>query len=455
VRQAWAQVDPDPFVDGVHIEAICAHLEAVDRGEIRNLVINVPPRHSKSTICGVLWPAWRWIDHPQTRWLCASYAHNLSIRDSVKMRRLLLSPWYQERWGDRFRLMADQNAKIRFDNDRGGYRIATSVTGQVTGEGGDRLLVDDPHNVLSVESEVRRQEVLDWWDGAMSTRGNDPKTVARVIIAQRVHENDLCGHVLAREGYEHLCLPAEYEPDHPFRRVTAIGWEDPRRGEGELLCPERFGPREMEALKAALASPLRVAGQLQQRPAPRQGAIFKAEWFLGTPAVPAVAERVRAWDKAATLDGDWTAGVLMSRTREGIFTIEDVVRVRATPDGVNRILRATAEKDGPAVRIWGEQEPGAAGVADRDAFRRLLAGFSVHTERPTGDKVLRAEPLAAQFEAGNVRILATDASGQPTPWRAEFEAQLLTFPAGKYDDMVDAAALAFNKLAGKIEGAFL
>lgn len=398
----------------------------------------------------MLWPAWLWIERPAHRWLCASYAHNLAIRDNVKMRRLLLSPWYRERWGDRFSLMADQNAKIRFDNSEGGYRIATSVGGQITGEGGDVLLVDDPHNVLAAESDVQRGEVLEWWDAAMSTRGNNPKTVAKVIIAQRVHEGDLCGHVLEQGGYEHLCLPAEYEPDHKYRRVTAIGWEDPRRTEGELLCPERFGPEEIASLKAALASPLRVAGQLQQRPAPREGAMFKAEWMIGTPAPPAeVVSRIRAWDKAATLEGDWTAGVLMSKTAEGIFTIEDVVRVRATPAAVNRIIRATAEKDGTGVRIWGEQEPGASGVADVEAFKRLLAGFSVHTERPTGDKALRAEPLAAQFEAGNVRIIAKTADGSPTPWRPEFEAQLLTFPAGKYDDQVDAAALGFNKLAAK------
>lgn len=286
VRQAWPHVDPDPFIDGFHIKAICQHLEAVDRGEIRNLVINVPPRMSKSSVVAVMWPAWRWIDHPETRWLFSSYAQNLSLRDSVKCRRLLLSPWYQERWGDRFRLMNDQNSKTRFDNDKGGVRLATSVGGQVTGEGADRLVVDDAHNVKEIESEVMRREVTDWWDAAMSTRGNNPKTVARVIIGQRVHEADLCGHVLQRGTYEHLCLPAEYEPEHPFRRVTCIGYEDPRRQEGELLAPDRFGPVELAALKVEMGSALRVAGQLQQRPAPREGAIFRAEWFSLVDAVP-------------------------------------------------------------------------------------------------------------------------------------------------------------------------
>lgn len=442
-------MDPDPFSDGIHIRAICEHLEAVTRGEIRNLVINIPPRHSKSSVTAVLWPAWVWIDRPEMRWLCASYAASLSIRDALKMRRLVTSSWYRERWGDRFRLMADQNAKLRFDNNKGGYRLSTSVGGQVTGEGGDCLLVDDAHNVLAVESDVQRKEVLNWWDAAMSTRGNNPKTVAKVIIGQRVHEQDLCGHVLGRESYDHLCLPAEYEPDHPHRRVTSIGFVDPRTREGQLLCPDRFGPEEIAVLKAELGSPLRVAGQLQQRPAPREGAMFRSDWMIGVPAVPAEATRIRAWDKAATLEGDWTAGVLMSRTAEGIYTIEDVVRGRWSPAERDRMIRSTAEKDGATVRIWGEQEPGSAGVSDVEAFRRLLAGFSVHVERPTGDKVMRAEPLAAQFEGGNVRILAKDKEGKPPAWRADLEAELLTFPAGRFDDQVDACALCFSKLAAK------
>lgn len=310
---------------------------------------------------------------------------------------------------------------------------------------------DDPHNVIAAESDIQRREVLTWWDAAMSTRGNNPKTVGKVIIAQRVHQDDLCGHVLQWENYEHLCLPAEYEPDHPHRRVTCLGFEDPRRREGELLCPERFGPKEIADLKEALASPLRVAGQLQQRPAPREGAMFKSKWFLSVPAPPAVVtSRIRAWDKASTLDGgDWTVGVLMSRTPEGVYTIEDVERGQWSPAERDRHIRNTAEKDGREVRIWGEQEPGSAGVSDVEAFRRLLAGFSVHVERPTGDKVMRAEPWAAQFESGNVRIVENCKN------RAAFEAVLLLFPNGRTDDDVDAGALAFNKLASRTTGAFL
>src|SRR5580704_15539552 len=247
VRQAWPIIEPlTPFVPGWHIDAIIDHLEAVTRGEIRNLLINVPPRHMKSLLVSVLWPAWEWIRHPERRWLFSSYAASLSIRDSIKCRTLIESPWYQSFWGDRFALASDQNTKTRFDNDRSGYRIATSVGGTATGEGGDRIVCDDPHNVQDAESDSIRKATLDWWDVVMSTRVNDPRTAAKVVVMQRCHQRDLSGHLLERGGWEHLCLPAEYEGP---TRTTSISWSDQREQQGELLWPERFGPREIEDLK--------------------------------------------------------------------------------------------------------------------------------------------------------------------------------------------------------------
>src|SRR5437016_131595 len=170
VRQAWPIVEPStPLVPGWHIDAIIEHLEAVSRGQIRNLLINVPPRHMKSLLVSVFWPAWEWIRYPQRRWLYSSYGAQLSIRDSVKCRRLIESPWYQQRWGDRFALTSDQNTKGRFDNNRSGYRLSTSVGGAATGEGGDRIVCDDPHNVQEAESDSVRKATVDWWDVVMST----------------------------------------------------------------------------------------------------------------------------------------------------------------------------------------------------------------------------------------------------------------------------------------------
>jgi predicted phage terminase large subunit-like protein len=277
ITAAWPVVQPGTdFIDGPHLDALCEHLTAVTRGEIRNLLINVPPRHMKSLAVGVFWPAWEWIFAPQRRWLFASYAANLSERDSNHCRRLIQSQWYRHHWGDRFMLCPDQNAKHRFENDKSGSRIATSVGGWATGEGGDRVVVDDPHNVVERESEPARLEALRWWDESMSTRLNDPKTGAKVIVMQRIHEKDLSGHVLEQGGYVHLCLPAEFEPSR--RCVTVIGWRDWRTAEGDLLWPARVGPEEIAGFKRSLGSNA-YAGQFQQRPAPAGGARFRAEWF--------------------------------------------------------------------------------------------------------------------------------------------------------------------------------
>src|ERR1700682_1533436 len=235
VVQAWPVLEPTThFVPGWHLDAICEHLEAITLGQIRNLLITVPPRHMKSLAVSVFWPCWEWLRWPERRWLYASYAETLSIRDSLQCRRLIQSPWYRRGWADRFVLTGDQNEKRRFENNRSGYRIASSVGGSNTGEGGDRVIVDDPHNVNDAESDPVRQTALTWCDTVMSTRLNAPKTGAKVIIMQRVHEQDLGGHVLEQGGYEHLCLPAEYEGS---RRKTVIGWSDPREQIGELLWP--------------------------------------------------------------------------------------------------------------------------------------------------------------------------------------------------------------------------
>ena len=236
IRQAWHVVEPaTEFVPNWHIDAIADHLEAVTRGEILRLLINIAPRSIKSLSVSVFWPTQVWTFNPAFRWLFGSYAQGLSTRDSVKSRRIIDSPWYQERWGGKFQLTTDQNQKMRYENDRTGYRISTSVDGSATGEGGDAVVCDDPHNIREAHSEKSREAVIDWWDQVMSTRLNDPKTGRRVIIMQRVHENDLSGHVLKDKGYVHLCLPTEFDPKR--RCSTSTGWSDPRTQPGGLTEP--------------------------------------------------------------------------------------------------------------------------------------------------------------------------------------------------------------------------
>lgn len=276
MKAAWHLVEPDvPFVPGWHIEAICRHLEAVYRGEIPDLLINIPPGCCKSLITCVFWPAWIWALNPAKRFLFASYGQELATRDSVRCRQVLTSPWYQAIWGERFNLADDQNQKIRFENDKGGWRLATSVGGRGTGEHPDFIVVDDPHNVKQADSPAKRQDALNWWQGTVATRGRT-RGVRRVVIMQRLDEGDLSAHIIKSGKFEHVCLPMEFEPGR--MKPTKLGFDDPRLREGELLWPALFDIKLVAALKADLG-PVRAAGQLQQRPTPAGGAIFQAPWL--------------------------------------------------------------------------------------------------------------------------------------------------------------------------------
>jgi hypothetical protein len=221
------------------MRAICYHLQAITEGHLRHLIINVPPGHAKSLLTGVFWPAWVWIDQPHVRWLFARYAATLSVRNSVKCRRLIESDWYRNFWGDRYQLTGDQNQKNRFENDRTGYRIATSVGGSATGERADVVVVDDPHSVDQAESDAERRTAAEWFNGTMSTRLNDLASGHKVVIQQRLHEADLTGDLLGRGGFERLCLAAEFEAER--RCTTSIGWTDPRsEAIGRTICTAGF-----------------------------------------------------------------------------------------------------------------------------------------------------------------------------------------------------------------------
>jgi len=265
VEQAWHVPEPTtPFVPGIHVDAICTHLQAVTEGRIRDLIINVPPGHAKSLITVVFWPAWSWIDHPEIRWIFATYRADLTVRDAVKCRRLIESDWYKSRWADKFHLREDQNEKNRYENDKTGYRVVVTV-GSGTGERGDIVVVDDPTSVDQAESDAERTTANEWWNGTMATWLNDLRTGHRVVIQHRLHQDDLTGNLREKGGYDVLMLPEEFEPERAC--VTSIGWKDPRTQPGELLWPKKNGPHEIAKINRHLGS-YRYAGQYQQRPSP-------------------------------------------------------------------------------------------------------------------------------------------------------------------------------------------
>lgn len=442
VKEFWPIVEPGtPYVHGWHIDAICEHLEACYRREIRNIIINMPPRCMKSLLISVFYPVWVWIQNPAERFIFSSYAQSLSVRDSIKCRRLIESPLFQLLFGDLFKLSGDQNTKLRFDNDKTGYRLATSIDGATTGEGGDQIIVDDAQSASEAGSEAVVLSTTEYFDGTLSTRGNNPKTVVFIVVMQRLAENDLTGHLLEKGGFEHLVLPMEFDPEKRCR--TSIGWQDPRTIEGELLWPERFDEAYLTTMRQKLGS-YHYSGQMNQAPSPKGGGMFKREWFEIVKAVPAIGKRVRYWDRAGTVkkkgnSPDWTVGLKMCKDRDGVHYIEHVSRFQESSLKVQTSIENFAKQDGYPCKIYLEQEPGASGKAEVETIIRKLGGFAAYADPKQVDKITRASPLSAQAEAGNVKLLEGD-------WNQDFLDELSKFPLGKHDDQVDAASGAYYAL---------
>jgi predicted phage terminase large subunit-like protein len=445
VKQAWHVLEPTTtYVHGAHIDAICEHLEAVSKGQIRNLLINMPPRHAKSLIVSVFWPCWEWLNNPSIRWLFSSYGQHLSTRDSVKCRRLIQSPWYQRNYGHIYKLQPDQNQKNRFDNTALGYRIATSVGGSGTGEGGDRIVVDDPHNVSEGESDAIRESTLQWWDETMSTRGNDPKTVAKLIIMQRVNELDLSGHVLAQGGYEHLCLPAEYELptiDYP-KKTTSIGWTDPRTEEGELLWPERFSREDLDELKLRLGI-YGAAGQFQQRPSPRGGGLIKEAWLKPYKTLPKLAYVIQSWDTAfkTKQENDFSVCLTMGISTDGEYYLIDCYKGKIEFPELKKTM----------ITLWLKYNPFTILVEDKASGQSLIQEMKRPVEYPENSGKRFKLPIKdIKFDVDKVArvnacttILQTNVFiPEEAHWKKEYIKTLTTFPAAPHDDEVDATTQA-------------
>jgi predicted phage terminase large subunit-like protein len=456
VKQAWHVLEPtNPFVDGWHVSAVCEHLEAVTRGQIRRLIINVPPGFMKSLAVCVFWPCWVWLHHPESRWLYTSYSEDFALRDSRRCRDLIKSDWYQARWAERFRVRADQDSAGRFTNDRTGFRLATSVAGGATGERGDYIVTDDPIKIDDADSKAVRDAVNHWWDVVMSGRGADPNTSRFVVVQQRVHEDDLTGHLLKQGGYEHLFIPMEFESDR--RCVTSI-WGDPRNTEGELAWPERFNREAVEEWKKRLLA-YGTAGQLQQQPAPMAGGgifdsrhfrYFTEEGLVGGGTIFVLHGVDGSIRRVLAKDCRWiqTVDTAMKIGQDNDFTV--VLTVAVTPARellVVDVFRAQIEMplQYGAVVAQRQKHPsvGFQAIEDKVSGTAIiqqgrLNGTPFKVLKADTDKLCRATHIAIAYQNGMVYHKAG------APWLTDFESELLLFPKGGHDDQVDCVAHAGN-----------
>jgi phage terminase large subunit-like protein len=481
LRQAWHVIEHEtPLVWGPHLDAMCEHLEAVDSGQVQNLLITVPPGCTKSITCGVIWPVWTWIHRPGVRFLTASNELDIAIRDAVASRRLIVSDWFRDRWGHRFRLTWDQNTKGWYENDHRGYRTTTTVGSNVTGKKGDILLVDDPHDSAKVESEAERLKVHNWWDKAFYNRVNNEMTGRRIVIGQRTHEQDLQGHILEQGGFEHLCIPDEFDPKR--RTVTVLGSTDWRTEAGQLMRPTLFGPEQVRQAKARLGS-RGFAAQHNQNPVPVEGSLFKAAWFKhyhleqthyvvlgnheGAPKyhLETLTERFLTVDHAVTVkrsakdDPDYTVIASWAMTPCGklLWLGCLIARMEAPsipPEVAKHYLRYGAQV--VEVEAGGTQKSVGQYLRRHQLTGRPGHFMNVVDFVPNKDKLTVAHPALTACEAGRVwfpgagadRLCVPSHESEAFPLE-EVEGQLLCFTGGKqdaHDDVVTALSIACARL---------
>lgn len=428
-KQAWDVLEPASELKwGWALDAICEHLEAVTAGDIRRLLMNVPPGSMKSLLTGVIWPAWEWGPRamPEKRILATAHKQELAVRDNMKCRRLIQSKWYQDRWPVSF--TSDQNAKTKFENDKTGFREAMAFT-SMTGSRGDRVILDDPHSVDDANSVANLSSGVTTFREALPSRVNNDQS-AIVIIMQRLNEADVSA-VAIELGYDHLMIPMRYEPGRS--KPTSIGWTDPRKDDGELMFPERFPESQVVELEETMGS-YAVAGQLQQRPAPRGGGILKEAWFGYYRDCPALEWRAIYADTAQKTgeENDYSVFQCWGRSKMGQAVLLDQIRGKwEAPDLLDKArafwLRHKGQGTAPLRAMKVEDKVSGTGLIQ--TLRR--EGVPILPIQRNKDKLSRAHDAAPFIESGNVLL------PEWTDWQASFMAEATTFPSGAHDDQLD------------------
>jgi len=440
VREFWSSIISEDPVWNWHIKLLCDEMQALGfrvierQPKLHDLIINIPPGSTKSTICSIMFVPWIWTVDPTIRVINGSYSSPLSLDHSTKARDIIRSDLYRKYFPE-IVLKDDEDTKSNFKNTLHGQRFSTSVGGAVTGMHGHIIIIDDPLNPKEAVSDIKLAGAADWMDSTLSQRKVNKENTPLVLIMQRLHTDDPTGHQLAKNKgtTKHICLPAD-RPEGALPAELADNYVD------GFLDPVRISRKVCEEARIDLGA-YGYSGQYDQNPIPREGKLFKTECSRIIDALPlGVVRSVRYWDKAGSEGrGCYTAGVRMHLLKDGRVCVSDVKREQLSYDAREKLIKQTAELDSKQVSIWLEQEGGSGGKESAQRTVRMLSGFDVHAESVTGDKSTRALPYSAQMEAGNVLLLRA-------LWNKAYLDELSAFPVGKYKDQVDASSGAFNKL---------
>lgn len=433
IRKCFFELNPSTaYKHNWHIDAIAEHLLACERGEIKRLIINLPPRSLKSICASVAWPAWLLGQDPATRIIACSYAQNLAIKHSLDCRNIIQKQWFKQVF-PQARIAAGQNEKAKFVTSQNGFRLSTSVGGSITGEGGSFLIIDDPQDPSRAYSQTIREQTTQWFDHTLYTRLDDKNEGCMVVIMQRLHEEDLSGYLLNKpENWEHLCLPAV--ADVPMTiDLGGLIWQ---REQGALLHPARENQANLEAVKASIGS-FAFAAQYQQQPIPPEGRLIQTHWLGRYEQQTEYSKIIQSWDTAIkTSDAnDYTVCVTIGVT-ETAFHILEVLRDKLNYIDLKHGVLRSAVKWKPDAILVEDCASGQSLIQELKQQSRL----PIIPTRPKLDKVSRLLQVIHWFESSRVQLPAH------APWLQDYERELLSFPEGKHDDQVDATTQALNWL---------
>ena len=442
-KSFWSVINTEPLVANWHIEECCNQaqelLARVMRREKKeyDLIINIPPGTTKSTIFSQMLNAWAWTIDPSLRFLTGSHTSSLALSMSVKTRDILKSKKYQKLFPE-VNLRKDLDAKSWYENTQGGARYTCSVDSSPVGKHAHVIVIDDPIDPQRAIAGIELDSVNEWFDGTLQTRKVDKAISAMILVMQRLNENDPSGYLLKKNpsNFRHICLPAELSNEVKPEELK-------KKYVNGLLDPIRLNQDILEDQKNALGL-YNYAGQFSQIPTPKEGGMFVTSEFRIVKELPAeIMTVVRSWDKAGTEGGGCkTAGVKMAKLRDGSFIVLDCILGQWRADKREEIIKKTAKLDKVTTKIIIEQEGGSGGKESAENTVKNLSGFSVFVDRPKGNKALRAEPYSTQVNIGNVYLLEG-------PWNKDYMDELHYFPRGAFRDQVDASSQAFAYLNSK------
>lgn len=449
VRQAWeVSGEVSNFLDNWHIELICEYLELVSTGELTRLILNIPTRYMKSYMVSIDWPCWEWLRIPTQKWMFAGYSNELSVKHSLIRRRILESGWYQGNWGSIIQMDPRHNQQDDFGNTTGGTMLATSMTGKATGLGGNRLIIDDPVDPEQAHSKVQRETANREFDQKFYTRLDDKIKGAIVIVMQRVHEEDLTGHVtgltdgdlnshLIKAGeWTVLRLPAEAEETEEIKFPLHPEYNFERR-KGDLLWPTREGPQQIANARRVMS--WGYAGQYQQRPAAEAGNIILRSWLRHYDRLPSRFDFwLQSWDMSFN-DKETSAyvcGGVLALKGADVYLVDWIMERMDLPTTIRAVIAMS--KKWPRCRIK-LVEQAANGEAVVQTLKKKIPGLVLVPAKSSKESRLYA--VQPMFEAGNVWFPSPDIRSDIK----QAEDQLCTFPASTYKDFVDMLAHGLNR----------